>query len=115
MGTLRHRILFDVFATIAHERIHMLQNYKATGCPRPLHDRYADPVTERNRRYYGATNEIDAYGFTAALEEHYGEQPDILTRYRTVFAPDDLCYKRFLKKKVKYSLTLPQVRVITGI
>jgi hypothetical protein len=72
-------------------------------------------LVQRNRRYYGATNEIDAYGLTAALEEHYGVHPDIVTRYRAVFGLDDPCYKRFLKKKAKYSLTLPPVRVITGI
>jgi len=114
-GNLRRRILFDMFATIAHERVHLLQNHKAKACPRPPQVRHSDPLVQRNRRYYGATNEIDAYGLTAALEEHYGVHPDIVTRYRAVFGLDDPCYKRFLKKKAKYSLTLPLVRDINSL
>jgi hypothetical protein len=104
---LRQQILFDVFATIAHERIHLLQHHKAKACPRPRHDTHPNPIIQRNRRYYGSTNEIDAYGFTAALEDMYGFRSDISTRYREMFSLDDPLYKRFLKKRTKYRLTMP--------
>lgn len=104
---MRDRVLFDIFATIAHERIHLLQSHKAKACPRPYRVHHSDNQIKKDQEYYGATNEIDAYGFTSALEEVHGVHGDILERYRKIFSPDDFRFKRFLKKKYKWSLTLP--------
>lgn len=105
-GPRRERILFDIFATIAHERIHLLQSHKAHGCPR-LYKHHNSSI-----RYYGSKIEIDAYAFTSALEEHYGFVSDILKKYKELFKPDDPIYKRFLKKKWEYGLTLPPLNAI---
>lgn len=100
-GSFRKRLLFDIFATIAHERIHLLQDRKAHGCPRSF--RHPDPV----KKYFGSVIEIDAYAHTSALEEHYGLTSDVHVKYRELFRLDDPIYKRFLKKKWEWSLTLP--------
>jgi hypothetical protein len=62
--------------------------------------------------YYGSKIEVDAYAFTSALEEHYGFVSDVLKKYRELFKPDDPIYKRFLKKKWQYSLTMPSTSAI---
>ncbi len=100
-GLRRERILFDIFATIAHERIHMLQDRKAHGCPR-MYKHHSSAVS-----YYGSKIEIDAYALTAVLEEHYGWTSEVLKKYRELFDPGDPIFKRFLKKKWEYSLTMP--------
>lgn len=107
-GRLRTQVLFDVFTTIAHERVHLLQDRKAQGCPRlyrvktPLH-----PTLKQQHEYYGSNIEIDAFGLTAALEQAYGYPEGTLKQYRHLFAPADPRYKRFLKKRWEYGLTLP--------
>lgn len=104
-----HQLLFDIFTTIAHEQIHLLQSEKAKGCPRNYHVKHADPDVKKLYEYYGSTGEIDAYGNTAALEAKYGFHAEVLERYKEIFKPDDPRYKRFLKKTWKYGLTLPNI------
>ena len=105
LSSQRRELLFQVFLTLAHEYVHFAQYKKQRGCPRP----YSDP--NPRRAYYGQVTEIDAHALTAALEDHYGSGAPSTTHklYRGVFKPDDPLYKRFLKKKAKYSLTLPGV------
>jgi len=112
---MRRNILFDIFATITHERIHLLQSRKSKGCPRSYRVRHKDPLIQQRWRYYGSKIEIDAYAHSAALEEAYGFRQDVLERYRELFKPDDFRFKRFLKKKAKYSLTLPPLSVISDM
>jgi hypothetical protein len=109
-GKLRDRILFDIFATIAHERVHMLQAKKAKACPRNFHVNIThDWMLKRDIQYYGSKIEIDAFGLTSVLEDRFGMSGEIIERYRKLFTPYSLLYKRFLKKKYEYNLKTPHI------
>lgn len=109
VGKLRKRILFDIFATIAHERVHLLQSRKAKSCPRRYRVNGSDQAKKMDLQYYGSDIEIDAFAQTSVLEDRFGMKGEIMERYRQLFTPDDWRFKRFLKKKFQYNLQLPNI------
>jgi hypothetical protein len=114
-GDRRKRILFEIFTTLAHERIHLLQSRKAQACPRPYRAPEAPAWLRPSVEYYGESNEIEAFAYTAALEEWCGVVSESVSRYRVLFGSSHPLYKKFLKKKVKFSLTMPEVCVINSL
>lgn len=100
------RMLFEIFSTITHERLHMLQSQKAKGCPRKYQVKHIDPIVKFQMEYYGSNNEIDAYGQESALAMLYGYPDEINDRFRGIFSLDDPRYKRFLKKRWKHSIMI---------
>lgn len=113
-GKLRETVLLKIFSTIAHERIHLLQSRKAKACPRPYR-MSGDSILIRRMEYMGSTNEIEAFALTEALEEQLGAGGRLTNEYRTLFGPSHPLFKKFLKKKVKFSLTMPPIRDINSL
>lgn len=106
--SVRLRLLFDVFSTLAHEYVHQEQYQKQKACPRNY--RHKDRLTA----YYGQKVEIQAYALVAALEAVYAGSTATLDQYRQLFTPDHPRYKRFLKTMWKYRLTLLPANVINS-
>jgi hypothetical protein len=91
-------LLFQVFEILSHEYVHVAQLKKCRQSPRPYHN--PNPT----QQYYGTKDEIDAFGLSAALEQHYGAPQVTLQVYRQTFSSSHHLYKRFLKKRWKHSV-----------
>lgn len=115
-GQFRKNILFDAFTTLAHERVHLLQARKSRGCPRSyrVHGDFPDEIRQQYE-YYGSNIEIDAFAHTSALESLCNGKSPVHSLYRDLFAATDPRYKRFLKKKWKHGLTLPDLGSINRL
>jgi hypothetical protein len=99
------RLAFDVAECVGHEHVHQKQHHKKEK-NRPYISEDTDPATKNEQEYLGATEEIEAYGFSIAADSlvhgiDYHETA-MYKIYEGLFVADPNIVRKLEKEIVKY-------------